>query len=46
MSTAPPADVVPIQLNGQVQDPREGYAQDAKNTDFIIISVYNVLSLV
>ena len=45
MSTEPPTDAVPIQLNGQVQDPREEYAQDAKNTDFIVISVYNVLSL-
>ncbi|KAK4458512.1 putative peptidase [Cladorrhinum samala] len=35
----PPADAVPIFLNGQVQDPHDEYAKDAKNTNFIIITV-------
>ncbi|KAK3316025.1 peptidase S8/S53 domain-containing protein [Apodospora peruviana] len=45
MSAEPPPDAVPILLNGLVQDPNREYAQDAKKTDFIIISFYNVLSI-
>ncbi|EON98530.1 putative peptidase s8 and s53 protein [Phaeoacremonium minimum UCRPA7] len=45
MSTEPPPDAVLVKLNGQVQDPRETYAKDAKYTDFIVITVYNVLSI-
>ncbi|MCJ1290929.1 hypothetical protein MMC34_002471 [Xylographa carneopallida] len=39
----PPADAVPIEVNGQVIDPIEHYARDARNTDHIVVTVMNVL---
>jgi len=44
MSNAePPTDAQPIQINGQVVDPREHYARDAQSTDHIIVTVRDVL---
>lgn len=39
----PPAEAKPIEVNGQVVDPSEHYARDAKNTDHIIVTVKDVL---
>ena len=40
-----PADAQPIEVNGQVVDPYEHYAQNAKNTDHIIVTVRDVLDV-
>ena len=38
-----PADANPIEVNGQVVDPNEHYARDARNTDHIILTTRDVL---
>lgn len=44
MSTAKaPADAKSIEVNGRLIDPREHYAQDARNTDYIIVTSIDVL---
>lgn len=44
MSTAKaPADAKSIKVNGRLIDPREQYAQDARNTDYIILTSRDVL---
>lgn len=41
--TTPPTDAVVVEVNGRQIDPNEDYAQDAQNTQHIIISSYDVL---
>lgn len=44
MSTSKaPADAKSIKVNGRLIDPREQYAQDARNTDYIILTSRDVL---
>ncbi|KPM39271.1 hypothetical protein AK830_g7290 [Neonectria ditissima] len=45
MSAEPPTNAVPIEINGQVHSPHETYAKNAKTTDFIVLTVYDVLSI-
>ncbi|KAL6704373.1 hypothetical protein ACN47E_008329 [Coniothyrium glycines] len=41
----PPADALPVEVNGRVLDPYQAYAKDAKNTDYIVVTVRHVLSV-
>ncbi|CAF9923156.1 MAG: hypothetical protein HETSPECPRED_005255 [Heterodermia speciosa] len=43
-NTGLPVDAEIIEVNGQVIDPSEHYAQDAKNTNHIIVTVKDVLN--
>lgn len=43
-STAPPTDAVTVEVNGRVIDPEDHYAKDARGTDHIVLSVYDVLT--
>lgn len=44
MSTAKaPADAKSIKVNGRLIDPTENYAQDARNTDYIIVTSRDIL---
>ena len=43
-NTEPPADAKPVEVNGRTIDPNEHYAQDAQNTDYIIVTIGDVLN--
>lgn len=43
--TTPPADAIAVTVNGQVVDPQNEYAKDAKNTDYIVITTRKILSI-
>lgn len=45
MSSKAPADALPVEVNGQVLDPHEVYAKDAKNTNHIVVTVRKVLNI-
>ena len=43
-NAAPPSDAVTVEVNGRVIDPEDHYAKDARGTDHIVLSVYDVLT--
>jgi serine protease AprX len=44
-SGSPPADALPVQINGQVVDPNDVYARDAKNTAYIVVTFRRILNV-
>lgn len=46
MSSTPPPDAVPVEVNGQIIDPHDTYAKDAKHTNYIVVTCRRILNVV